>query len=223
MNIIEFKAVQTSFGPMSLEISKETSFSFYGPAKIGKTSLLLLAGGISKPSEGQVEICEIDSRNQPRKVRAITGFCALKEVTPLYDSLSAKENLEFQARICKVKGISGAVAKQLGEYNLRQKAESKVFELDALESLRLGLAMATIHNPKILLIDEPEFRLSTEQKKIIPVYIQKLISEGYTVVYTTCDRELAQAADNMYDLTVRGGREYVNFTGSFNGNEKNSA
>lgn len=179
---------------LTLEIDQGATVALLGANGSGKSTLLKLAAGLLKPTSGTVTL----GGRTPRNAKALIGYLGHEPF--LYRYLSAKENLQFYADLYKVERKKVPVL--LEEVGLAHKGAALVRTFSRGESQRLGLARALLHDPDILLLDEPFSGLDEASAERLPGLISR---EGRTTLLTTHDRPKAeQIADRLVDLA--GGR-----------------
>ena len=185
--MIELKRVSKRFGDVGvlrkvdLKIQDTETVAIFGHNGSGKTTLLKIIAGTLRPSSGEVSIHGLP----PRSNRGILGY--LGHEPHLYPTLTALENLRFFARLHDVPKADAEIA--LAVVGLERLGDSLVRHLSKGETQRVGLARALIHDPKVLLVDEPFSGLDADASDALP---QLLKGEGRTVIIATHDAERAR-------------------------------
>jgi ABC-2 type transport system ATP-binding protein len=195
--MIRFHNLQKSFGPnvavdnLSLEIERGEVFGLLGPNGAGKTTTVNLAVGLLKPDNGWVELNGLGSPTCP-EVRARIGVAP--QALAIYDELSAEENLSFFGRIQALAGrkLTERVAWSLDFVGLFDRRRDLVKTYSGGMKRRLNLAVALVHDPPLLLLDEPTVGVDPQSRNAIFENIETLHKEGRTIVYTTHYMEEAQ-------------------------------
>jgi len=167
--MIEVKDITKDYG--TVKALKGISFSvkpgdivgLLGPNGAGKTTAMQIITGYLKPTAGDVEIGEKDIKKHREEIQRQIGY--LPELTPLYPDLNVYEHLEFAA---ESHGITGekkekAIAKVVETCGLKEKLYADISELSKGYKQRVGLAQALIHDPDILILDEPTTGLDPNQ------------------------------------------------------------
>lgn len=164
--MIEARGVAKSFGAIrvlkgvSFEVPRGSTLIVTGPNGAGKSTLLKIVAGILRPTRGEVVV---DGR-PPREARGSIGY--LGHEPHLYPYLTAEENLKFFARLY---GASPAAAMSLLEaVSLTSKAATPAGVLSFGEGRRLGIARALLHDPEVLIVDEPLAGLDEEASASVP-------------------------------------------------------
>jgi ABC-type multidrug transport system ATPase subunit len=188
---------QTILSNFNLELPSNQIIALYGPTGSGKTTLLLLLAGLLKPYKGGVNVDGIDVFRDIQKARLHVGFGIIPEFNPLLSNLSVEENLMFQARALKVKHPKENVREIVHNFSLESEKRQRVDHLPALKYAETGLAMALIGHPNLVLLDEPEHSLTTEETSTLWNSFDDLIRTGKTIIITTRLRETANRCDQI--------------------------
>ena len=197
---IEVQSVTKSYGAqvalnnISFSAHKGEIIGFLGPNGAGKSTMMKILTGYISPDEGEVAIAGIDVLSDAINSQAKTGY--LPEQNPLYTDMYVKEYLQFQAAIYRVsKERVGTVIEQVG---LTPEVHKKIGQLSKGYQQRVGIAAAILHNPEVLILDEPTTGLDPNQLQEIRTLIQELGKEK-TILFSThimqeveavCDRVL---------------------------------
>jgi len=169
---------------LSLEVYKGEILGFLGPNGAGKTTSINMMCGLLRPDSGQVLIQGVPISKGNAEIRSRMGVCPQEVV--LWDRLTCIEQLQFMGEMY---GMAGSEAKESGdqlirEFDLLEKANTQAHKLSGGMQRRLNLAMSLIHDPEILILDEPEVGLDPQSRVKIREYIQSLAHEK-TVILTT--------------------------------------
>lgn len=177
-----------------------TCLAITGPNASGKSTLVKIITGLLTPSEGEVAVC-IGGERVPREcLRDVVGLVAPD--VRLYTELTSRENLEF---ICRVRGLSDSkdrVACVLEEVGLSQRADDLVSKLSTGLRQRACFAAALLHEPLLLLLDEPSSNLDSEGVRMVRSVIERQQSRGMVVVATNDPAE-AELGSARLDLGIR--------------------
>ncbi len=169
---------------LSLEIGRGEIFGLLGPNGAGKSTTVHLAVGLIAPDGGHVSIAGAGSPEQPA-VRMKIGVAT--QALSLYELLTADENLQFFGRLY---GLDGAKLRErvtwsLGFVGLLDRRGDRVRTYSGGMKRRLNLAAAVVHDPEMILLDEPTVGVDPQSRNLIFENIQALHAEGRTIVYTT--------------------------------------
>jgi len=188
---------------LSLEIGRGEIFGLLGPNGAGKTTIVNIAVGLLEPDGGSVEIGEGGSPMDPR-CRAQIGVAP--QALALYEELSGEENLTFFGRLQGLDGgkLRASVARALEFVGLTDRRAGRVKTYSGGMQRRLNLAAAMIHDPPILLLDEPTAGVDPQSRNALFENITSLRAEGRTVVYTTHYMEEAQRLCDRVGIMDRG-------------------
>lgn len=185
-----FKAVDG----LSLQIKKGEVFGFLGPNGAGKTTSIKMMVGLLKPTSGQVLI---NGQDMKKFDKASIGICPQELV--LWDNLTCTESLKLMGDMYEVPKdvLKGRIHQLLKDLILTDKANTVVSNLSGGMKRRLNLALALVHQPEIVMLDEPSEGLDPQSRRVLWEYIRSLRDdEGKTVILTT---HLMDEADKLSD------------------------
>jgi ABC-2 type transport system ATP-binding protein len=167
---------------LSLEVRTGEVFGLLGPNGAGKSTTIAIATGLLAPDAGSVDLLGLGSPSNP-KVRMHLGL-APQEIT-LYAELTARENLRFFADLYGVANARVRVDELLALVELDARANDRVATFSGGMKRRLNLAAALVHDPKLVLLDEPTAGVDPQSRNRILELVRRLAGEGKTVLYTT--------------------------------------
>lgn len=170
---------------LNLDIKQGELFGFVGPNGAGKTTTMKIISGLLKADSGNVYIDGIDMIKESRKLKEKIGY--MPDFFGVYDNLKVIEYMEFYASIY---GIEGAKAKSkclklLDRVNLLDKAEDYVDGLSRGMKQRLCLARCLVHNPELLILDEPASGLDPRARVEMKEILKDLQSLGKTILVSS--------------------------------------
>jgi ABC-2 type transport system ATP-binding protein len=217
-NLTKVYGSQKAVNDISFEVQKGEIMGFLGPNGAGKSTTMKIATGYIEATSGSIEVCGFDVQESSMKVRQNIGY--LPEHNPLYLDMYVKEFLEF---IGGVYGISGKklkdrISEVIDLVGLGLEQKKKIGQLSKGYRQRVGLAQALIHDPQVLILDEPTTGLDPNQLTEIRAVI-KNIGKEKTVIFSThimqeveaiCDRVIIinhgniVADSNLADLQKTG-------------------
>lgn len=206
---------------VSFELNEGEIVGLLGPNGAGKTTLLRILVSFLKPSEGRVEIGGMDAADPllEQKIKSSIGY--LPEQAPLYEDMLVAEYLEFIGRMQGIVpgDIGGRVDDAIKRCALAEKRNAEISTLSKGYRQRVGIAQALIHNPKIIILDEPTTGLDPKQRIEIRDLIKDigkdrtviLSSHILSEVQSTCSRVIIISrgkivADGTPEELEKGGR-----------------
>jgi len=183
------ESVTKSFGyiqalrGIDLKIKKGEFVTVFGPNGAGKTTLIKLLATLTKPTSGKVSISNHDIKKEPDKVRALIGV--ISHDPYLYGNLSALENIGFFASLYGISQPKEKAIQVIKQVGLESRMHDLVRTFSRGMQQRLAVARATVHEPKILLLDEPYTGLDQHGARIFGELLKWLKRENRTIVMTT--------------------------------------
>lgn len=198
-NISKLYGSQKAVDAINFEINKGEIVGFLGPNGAGKSTTLKIITGYIPASEGVVTVCGFDVGKHKKEVQKRIGY--LSEQNPLYLDMYVREYLIFNALIHKVS--KNEVDTIIEKVNLTTEAHKKIGQLSKGYKQRVGLAAALLHNPEVLILDEPTTGLDPNQL----VEIRNLIKEvgrDKTVIFSTHIMQEVEAVCDRVILISKG-------------------
>ena len=185
---------------VDLEVGPGERVLVFGPNGAGKTTLLKLIAGILRPSEGRVKVGGADDLEMRRKV-GMVGHRPL-----FYGKLTVRENLSFYGKLYGVPRLRYRTEELLERVGLRHMADLPCEVLSRGMAQRLSLAKALLHDPPVLLLDEPFSGMDPEGRR----FLEELLGDdGRTVIMTTYDVGFGVRWAEKVLVLVRGGPRYL--------------
>jgi ABC-2 type transport system ATP-binding protein len=210
---------KTILQDISLEIKKGSITGILGPNGAGKTTLLSLINGLRTHTSGTVKVLDQVFPVKDAKFRRQIGV-VLQE-TALYDELTTTENLRFSASLYGVDKPEKRIMEVLDLLKLSDRSDEIVCTLSGGLRRRVAIARALIHDPQLLIIDEPTLGVDVEARHAIWSYLRLLRSKGRTVIVATNYLDEAQALCDTAAVLKKGvlivnasPHQLVNQTGS---------
>jgi len=204
-------ADQPAVDGLSLEVGEGGLFGLLGPNGAGKTTTLRVLAGLLAPSAGSVEVAGLDVRAHPASVRRIVGY--LPDDFGVYDDLTAREYLDFfaAAQGQPRRRREAVIEEVLSLVDLTEKTDVLAGTLSRGMAQRLGLARVLVHEPQVLLLDEPASGLDPRARIEVREILRELARMGRTVILSShVLADIAQVCDSVG--IVEAGR--VVFAGS---------
>jgi len=206
--LIQVKDLSKNYG--SFQALSEISFQarrgeilgFLGPNGAGKTTTMRILTGYMPPTAGSAQVAGFDVIDDSLEVRKRVGY--LPETVPLYPELSAKEYLTFMGSLRRVPDLDDRVDEVLTEVGLQDRAESYAGNLSKGLRQRLGLAQALLHQPEVLILDEPTIGLDPAQVIGVRDLIREVGADRTVMLSTHILSEAQQICDRV--LIINQGR-----------------
>ena len=184
---------QKALNAVSFSIDKGSVVGFLGPNGAGKSTMMKILTGFINPNEGAVLVNGIDVLKNPIEAQKNIGY--LPEHNPLYSDMYVKEYLQFQAAIYKVdKSSIDTIILKVG---LSPESHKKVGQLSKGYQQRVGLAAALLHNPEVLILDEPTTGLDPNQLVEIRALIKVLGKDKMVLFSTHIMQEVEAVCDRV--------------------------
>ncbi|HKX76700.1 MAG TPA: ABC transporter ATP-binding protein [Acidimicrobiia bacterium] len=170
---------------IELEVPEGSVFGLIGPNGAGKTTSMLVISTLLARDAGKVEVMGVDPEKDPRGVRRLLGY--MPDFFGFYDNLTTREYLQFFASASGVKGPrrEAVVADLLTLVDLTHKADTDVNSLSRGMKQRLSLARALVHDPQLLVLDEPASGLDPRARVQLRELIAELSRIGKTVIISS--------------------------------------
>jgi len=184
---------------VSFSADKGQIIGFLGPNGAGKSTMIKILTGYIKPNRGKVFVDEIDVLKNPIAAQKVIGY--LPEHNPLYAEMYVREYLQFQAAIYKV--AKSQIEDCIEKVGLSLEANKKIHQLSKGYQQRVGIAAAILHNPKVLILDEPTTGLDPNQIIEIRALIQEL-GKNKTVLFSTHIMQEVEAVCDRVIIIKKG-------------------
>jgi heme exporter protein A len=206
-NAIELRDLRREYGErvalagVSAELAAGESMVVLGPNGAGKTTLLRILATLLRPSGGSVRVLGCELPDEAWKLRGRIGYLGHEPL--LYRDLSGRENLAFQASLHGIGGEAAArrIEQLLEAVAMERRADERVAELSAGMRQRLAICRCVLHEPELLLLDEPDSNLDAESRELARALIGP--GAGRTRVLVTHDPErYADEADKTLSLQI---------------------
>ena len=185
---------------VSLSVPSKTIVALVGPNGAGKTTLLRCLAGLEPPYSGVVTIDGLDTRESPREIHSRLGY--LPDFYGLYDELTVRRCLTYAAwsHGLAIETVDRAVMKAAERVDLSDHLESKAGELSRGLRQRLGIGQAIVHEPKVLLLDEPAAGLDPQARRDLSALLINLRDAGMTLVVSS--HILAELEDYCSEMII---------------------
>ena len=195
-NISKYYGNQKALSKISFSLKKGEIVGFLGPNGAGKSTLMKIICCYLSQDCGNIKVCNLNTKNEKLMIKSKIGY--LSETNPLYLEMYIKEYLYFIASIHKIENIKNCVKEIILETGLSSEQKKKIKNLSKGFKQRVGLAAALIHNPEVLILDEPTTGLDPNQLVEIRNLIKK-IGEKKTVLLST---HIMQEVDKICNRVI---------------------
>ncbi|MCX7627111.1 MAG: ABC transporter ATP-binding protein [Methylophilaceae bacterium] len=189
--------VNTVVRDVSFTLHKGEVLGFLGPNGAGKSTTMKMLTGNLAPTSGSIKICGIDIIDRPKEAKALIGY--LPEMPPLYKELTVDEMLTLSARLHGVTRINIKKAVQVAKERcgLTEMSGRLIENLSKGYQQRVGIAQAIIHNPMVVILDEPTVGLDPIQIREIRALIKELGGEHSVILSTHILPEVEMVCDRV--------------------------
>jgi ABC-2 type transport system ATP-binding protein len=192
-SVTKIYKTQKALNAISFSADKGEIIGFLGPNGAGKSTMMKILTGFIKPNSGAIFVDDIDVLLNPLEAQKIIGY--LPEHNPLYTDMYVREYLQFQAAIFKVDKSQIEIC--IEKVGLTVEAHKKINQLSKGYQQRVGLAAAILHNPKVLILDEPTTGLDPNQLVAIRALIKELGKEKTVLFSTHIMQEVEAVSDRV--------------------------
>ena len=186
---------QRAVASISFEARKGEVLGFLGPNGAGKTTTMKMLTCFIPQTEGSATVCGYDTLADPMAVRQRIGY--LPEHNPLYKDMYVKEYLAFVGRLHQVKNSQNRVAEMIARTGLTIEQNKRIGALSKGYRQRVGLAQAMLHNPDVLILDEPTTGLDPNQLIEIRALIRELAAEKTVILSTHIMQEVEALCERV--------------------------
>jgi len=177
---------------ISLEINKGEIFGLLGPNGAGKTTTISIISGLLKPDAGKITVDSLDLERNLQSIKKMMGV--VPQDMAFYEELSAKENLLFWGKLqgVKRKVLEERIHAYLKATGLLGRENDPLKKYSGGMKRRINLIIGLIHQPKLLLLDEPTIGIDVQTRLNIFKLIKQASSDGTTILYTTHNLQEAE-------------------------------
>ena len=208
--MIEIQNLSKSFGPIravddvSFSVERGTVLGFLGPNGAGKSTTMKMVTGFLPPTSGRAALAGHDVQRSPLEAKRVLGY--LPEGAPLYPDMTPRALLEF---VADIRGLKGTDKRQRIDRSIEQTALQRVLNqpMDTLSKgfkRRVGLAQAILHDPQVLILDEPTDGLDPNQKHEVRGLIRSMAADKAIVLSTHILEEVDALCTRV--ILIAGGK-----------------
>lgn len=192
---------QTAVNNISFSVNQGEIVGFLGPNGAGKSTTMKILTGYLKPDGGTATIAGIDVTRDPLSAKARIGY--LPESNPLYYDMYVREYLQFMADVHNIADKKGRINTVISQVGLSPESHKKIGQLSKGYKQRVGLAAALIHDPEVLILDEPTTGLDPNQIIEIREVIRSLGAQK-TILFSTHILQEVEAVCNRVIIINKG-------------------
>jgi len=194
----------TAVNDLSLSVARGEIFGFLGPNGAGKTTTIRIIAGLSLPTSGDVRVNGIDVIADPVKAKALMGY--VPDRPYLYEKLTGRELLEFVVNLYGMpwRDCEAKANDYLRYFDLHDWAASRIESYSHGMKQKLVIISALVHEPQVLIIDEPMVGLDALAQRQVRQLMRKLAGEGKTIFLTTHTLSIAEAVCDRVAIIHRG-------------------
>ena len=192
---------QTAVNNISFSVNQGEIVGFLGPNGAGKSTTMKILTGYLKPDGGTATIAGIDVTRDPLSAKARIGY--LPESNPLYYDMYVREYLQFMADVHNIADKKGRINAVITQVGLSPESHKKIGQLSKGYKQRVGLAAALIHDPEVLILDEPTTGLDPNQIIEIREVIRSLGAQK-TILFSTHILQEVEAVCNRVIIINKG-------------------
>jgi len=194
-NLTKYYGTQKALDNVSFSVDRGTIVGFLGPNGAGKSTLMKIVTGLLTPTSGTVIVEGLDVAENISQIRKMIGY--LPENNPLYLDMYVKEYLQYTANIYHLPNTNKVVDEVIERTGLGPECKKKIGELSKGYKQRVGLSQAIIHNPQVLILDEPTTGLDPNQLVEIRNLILELGREKTILLSTHIMQEVQAICHQM--------------------------
>ena len=205
---LEIKKINKKYGDqdalinVSFSLKKGDIVGFLGPNGAGKTTLMKIITSIIKPDSGDITINGYDTQKNEISTKRQIGYLA--ENNPLYKDMLVTEYLDFIASLYEIENKKDKVKEIIKKTGLESEIKKKIEELSKGYKQRVGIAAALVHNPNVLILDEPTTGLDPNQLIEIRKLIQEIGQEKIVLLSTHILQEIPKICNHI--IIINKGR-----------------
>ena len=209
-NLVRTSNLSKSYGDIfaikdvSIEIDEGEIFGLMGPNGAGKSTLIRILSTLTRSSSGKASIFGYDLRRDQRQVKRLIGIVLHHNL--LYDELTAKENLSYYLRLYgfrNKKEIEHIIFEKTSQFNIADRVEDQIETLSSGQKKRFDIIRATIHNPKLLLLDEPFSGLDQQGIEQLKDFFYST-KKNSTILFSTHNQQISEEVSDRIAILEKG-------------------
>lgn len=194
-NVTKLYGKQKALDSVSFTIQPGEIIGFLGPNGAGKSTMMKIITGFIPANSGEVKVCDLNVKNKPLESKKKIGYLA--EQNPLYYDMYVREYLHFIAGVFKLKNAKSLIDEIITTVGLEVEQNKKIGALSKGYKQRVGLAQALLHDPEVLILDEPTTGLDPNQLEEIRGLIKKIGAKKTVMLSTHIMQEVEAICDRV--------------------------
>ena len=210
MSAISCRGLRKSFGDfevlrgIDLDVRRGELFGFLGPNGAGKTTTIRVLAGLLLPSAGSVEVAGFDVVQKPHEVKRRVGY--VPDRAFLYPKLTAREFLEFVGHLYQLDAVrvERVATGLLERFDLGEWIDELIESYSHGMRQKLALTAALVHEPELVVIDEPMVGLDPRSARVLKTILSELVESGRTVFLSTHTLEVAEELCSRVAIVQKG-------------------
>ncbi len=189
---------------VSIELSQGEIFALMGPNGAGKSTLIRILSTLTRSSSGNASISRYDLKKDHHRVKKLIGVVLHHNL--LYDELTAKENLSYYLRLYAFRNketIEQIISEKTSQFNIADRLEDQVGTLSSGQKKRFDIIRATVHNPKLLLLDEPFSGLDWQGIEQLKDFFNST-KKNSTILFSTHNQQIGEEVSDRIATLEKG-------------------
>lgn len=184
-NLVKRYGSSLAVDNISLKIEKGEIFGLLGPNGAGKSTTIKMIMGLLKPNRGEIYVKGMDVRKDSLAIKRLLGL--VPQDIAIYDGITARENVEFFGKLYGLRGknLKNGADEALEFTGLKDKEKEKPKKFSGGMKRRLNIACAIVHQPEIIIMDEPTVGIDAQSRNHILDSVKELNKRGTTIIYTS--------------------------------------
>jgi ABC-2 type transport system ATP-binding protein len=187
---------------ISLDVAPGQVFGFLGPNGAGKTTTIKMMAGLLQPTSGSIVVGGYDVQQEPLKAKSICGF--IPDRPYLYEKLTAEEFMRFVAELFSMKDPKNRIGELLELFGLTEWTDELIENFSHGMKQRLVMASSLLHDPRVLVVDEPMVGLDPRGARLVKDLFRDLARQGVTVFMSTHTLEIVEQMCDRVAIINKG-------------------